>query len=104
MGQDKIEETTGTPTTPQKQSITCTRCHRTSYHPQDIARKYCGHCRVFLNAGEYIIRDSRQAVVFVEAFNAIWKEMSKLRGYDDNTETLWLETKARLKAVHILVE
>ena len=25
-------------------SITCPQCHRTSYHPQDIQRAYCGWC------------------------------------------------------------
>lgn len=24
--------------------ITCPRCHRTSYHPQDIKEGYCGAC------------------------------------------------------------
>jgi hypothetical protein len=25
-------------------SITCTKCRRTSYHPKDIAKRYCGAC------------------------------------------------------------
>lgn len=26
-------------------SITCPRCHMTSYHPKDIQYGYCGNCR-----------------------------------------------------------
>ena len=25
-------------------SVTCPRCHRTSYHPKDIEQGYCGAC------------------------------------------------------------
>lgn len=25
-------------------SITCPRCRRTSYHPSDVAERYCGAC------------------------------------------------------------
>lgn len=28
-------------------SITCKRCRRTSHHPSDVKRHYCGHCHVF---------------------------------------------------------
>ena len=28
-------------------SITCRTCGKTSYHPTDIAQRYCGHCHVF---------------------------------------------------------
>jgi hypothetical protein len=28
-------------------SITCTRCGRTSYSPNDVAQKYCGCCHKF---------------------------------------------------------
>lgn len=28
-------------------SITCLKCRRTSYLPQDVKFKYCGHCNVF---------------------------------------------------------
>lgn len=28
-------------------SITCPRCHRTSYNSNDIANKYCGNCHQF---------------------------------------------------------
>lgn len=28
-------------------SITCPRCQRTSYHPEDIRQRYCGHCHAF---------------------------------------------------------
>jgi hypothetical protein len=28
-------------------TIRCLICGRVSYHPQDIATKYCGHCRRF---------------------------------------------------------
>lgn len=27
--------------------ILCRKCHRTSYNPNDIERRYCGNCRVF---------------------------------------------------------
>lgn len=27
--------------------ITCLRCGRTSYHPQDVQQRYCGACRRF---------------------------------------------------------
>lgn len=25
-------------------SITCPRCGRTSFHPEDVKQKYCGYC------------------------------------------------------------
>lgn len=28
-------------------AITCTKCRMTSYNPNDVAQRYCGHCRVF---------------------------------------------------------
>jgi hypothetical protein len=28
-------------------SITCPRCYRTSYNPNDIEQKYCGNCHMF---------------------------------------------------------
>lgn len=28
-------------------TITCTICGMTSWHPEDVARKYCGHCHIF---------------------------------------------------------
>jgi hypothetical protein len=28
-------------------SITCLRCHSTSYNPKDVAQHYCGRCKVF---------------------------------------------------------
>lgn len=28
-------------------SITCLGCGMTSHHPEDVARRYCGHCHVF---------------------------------------------------------
>jgi hypothetical protein len=27
--------------------IQCLRCGFTSYHPKDVAEKYCGYCHVF---------------------------------------------------------
>jgi ribosomal protein L37E len=30
-----------------RRSITCLRCHRTSYTPADVDERYCGHCKVF---------------------------------------------------------
>jgi hypothetical protein len=32
---------------PGGDSITCTKCRRTSRNPQDVAQRYCGHCHVF---------------------------------------------------------
>jgi hypothetical protein len=31
-------------------SIVCPRCHARSYHPRDIAEKYCGACQSFHDA------------------------------------------------------
>lgn len=28
-------------------SITCKGCGRTSHHPEDVANRYCGFCKVF---------------------------------------------------------
>jgi hypothetical protein len=28
-------------------NITCHMCQRTSYHPEDVRHRYCGHCHVF---------------------------------------------------------
>jgi hypothetical protein len=28
-------------------SITCFTCGRTSYHPDDVRQRFCGHCHVF---------------------------------------------------------
>jgi len=28
-------------------SITCLTCYKTSYHPGDVANKYCGYCHTF---------------------------------------------------------
>lgn len=28
-------------------TITCRLCSMTSYHPEDIRQRYCGHCHVF---------------------------------------------------------
>ena len=33
-------------------SITCSQCGRTSYHPQDIARAFCGYCKLWHNKRE----------------------------------------------------
>jgi hypothetical protein len=30
-------------------SFTCPRCRRTSYHPLDVAARYCGHCHIFID-------------------------------------------------------
>ena len=31
----------------QQPSITCPRCHMTSYNPNDIEARYCGNCHAF---------------------------------------------------------
>jgi len=36
-------------TTEQRPSITCPNCGRTSYHPEDVRLRYCGHCHVYHN-------------------------------------------------------
>jgi len=28
-------------------AITCLLCGKTSYNPQDVAQRYCGHCKLF---------------------------------------------------------
>lgn len=28
-------------------SITCLKCFKTSYHPEDVMERYCGACHVF---------------------------------------------------------
>lgn len=28
-------------------NITCRLCNMTSYHPEDIRHRYCGHCHIF---------------------------------------------------------
>jgi hypothetical protein len=33
------------------QAITCLRCERTSYNPDDIRDGYCGHCHEWTSAG-----------------------------------------------------
>lgn len=33
--------------TPIPPSITCPRCLRTSFHPEDIAQRYCGACHQY---------------------------------------------------------
>ena len=32
---------------PTGESITCPKCHRTSYNPHDIAQGYCGFCHTW---------------------------------------------------------
>ena len=34
-------------------SITCPKCGRTSYHPEDIRRAYCGFCHLWHNTRDY---------------------------------------------------
>lgn len=31
------------------ESFTCPRCERTSYHPLDVANRYCGYCHVYID-------------------------------------------------------
>lgn len=31
----------------ERPSFTCPWCHRTSYHPDDVANRYCGGCNRF---------------------------------------------------------
>lgn len=32
----------------EQKSITCSTCNMTSYHPEDIANRFCGKCKTFL--------------------------------------------------------
>jgi hypothetical protein len=34
---------------PGGDSITCTKCHTTSHNPNDVEKRYCGSCHVFLD-------------------------------------------------------
>lgn len=34
---------------PSGNAITCTRCGHTSFNPNDVKNKYCGHCQTFHN-------------------------------------------------------
>lgn len=38
------------PATSPARSFTCPRCFRTSYHPTDIAQRYCGACHRFVDS------------------------------------------------------
>lgn len=40
--------------------IQCLRCDATSAHPDDIAQRYCGRCKVFLEDHSQIERDVRE--------------------------------------------
>jgi hypothetical protein len=31
-------------------SITCLRCQHTSFNPEDVEQRYCGHCHIFMDA------------------------------------------------------
>lgn len=44
---------------PDGQSITCLRCLRTSYHPEDIAQCYCGSCKIFHKEQQVVWKFSR---------------------------------------------
>lgn len=35
----------------QAQAITCTRCGRTSYNPNDVREGYCGYCHDWTSSG-----------------------------------------------------
>lgn len=37
-------------------SITCLRCHKTSYNENDVINRYCGYCQTFLTEGHYELR------------------------------------------------
>lgn len=56
---------TDTPT-----SITCPRCRRTSYNPNDVLYRYCGNCHQFLDVpGEADV----QAVVQQPQHGLAWR-------------------------------
>jgi hypothetical protein len=37
-------------------SITCGTCRRKSYHPRDVAERYCGWCHVFHDGADLVAR------------------------------------------------
>ena len=56
-------------------SITCPRCRRTSYHPEDAAHGYCGACHAFTGVegaamGEPTKRGTRVTAVELGATSA----------------------------------
>jgi len=44
LGREEIKTYT---LSPDEKAITCLRCKKTSFHPQDVANHYCGYCNVF---------------------------------------------------------
>ncbi len=40
-------------------SITCPKCGRTSYHPQDIKAQYCGYCHDWTSTPPPIAMDGK---------------------------------------------
>lgn len=78
-------------------SITCLTCLRTSYHPTDVEKKYCGHCKRFMNPGEYIVRDCVNIPIDRKAFNEIRKVMKSLTKYDSQAmDKIWKDTEQKL--------
>ena len=43
-------------TLPDGRSITCLLCGWTSYHLEDVAHRYCGHCHIF-HDDEALVRE-----------------------------------------------
>lgn len=58
---ERVFERMGTLFTIDADSIVCHCCMKRSFHPQDIAYRYCGNCHVFLDDMERVIRQSLQA-------------------------------------------
>jgi len=62
----RILQSDGTP------ALLCLRCDRISYHPEDIAHRYCGHCHCFLAEweGEEVAlrRLVAEAEIYVRAY------------------------------------
>lgn len=50
--------------------ITCPFCKATSYHPEDIAQRYCGRCHVFTGDVVRMARRDRELAVEFLAMSA----------------------------------
>lgn len=44
-------------------SITCGHCGLTSHHPDDVAARYCGNCKLFHDADTGLCEDCGQLLV-----------------------------------------
>ncbi len=47
-------------------SITCLACRQTSYNPNDVAQRYCGNCKIFLDPVDAISDDEARRRAIIE--------------------------------------